>query len=354
VIGNRLNQGVKTDNRSPISPDGAGMRRALAILVILIVILLIAGVFSYRSSYQEPIDAVAKAEAELKIDLDSSMVPVGDIRLHVVQAGPADGPPLVLLHGYPEFWWGWRLLLPGLVKAGFRVIVPDQRGYNASDKPEGVEAYSREHQQQDILGLIETLGHESVNLAGHDMGAGVAWMIAIKHPEKVRKLIIFGVGHPLAYEEAKKTEAKQETVTWYRTFFQLPVIPEIVGRLGNWRLLVDNIRATGREGIFSDDEMDVYRYAWDRDNAMHYMLNWYRAFAASPNTIAGDGRVRMPTKIIWGYKDAYSESRLANLSASNCDKAEVVILPDAGHWLLHEEPSVITQMMVEFVNRKDG
>jgi pimeloyl-ACP methyl ester carboxylesterase len=329
------------------------MRRALRVLLILAAIALAAGYYSYRTSYQAPIDVVAKAETELKIDLESSMIPVDGIRLHVVQAGPVDGPPLVLLHGYPEFWWGWRLLLPGLAKAGFRVIVPDQRGYNASDKPEGIDAYSREHQVQDILGLIKALGYDDVNLAGHDMGAGVAWTLAITHPEKVRKLVIFGVGHPLAYEEAKKSEPKQETVSWYRTFFQLPVIPEIVGRLGNWDLLVKNVRATAREGTFSDEEMNVYRYAWDRDNAMHYMLNWYRAFAKYPYRVEGDAQVHPPTKIIWGYKEAYSESRLAQLSAGHCDKAQVVILPDAGHWLLHEEPIVITQMVVGFLKQKD-
>ncbi len=327
------------------------MRRVFRIILVLLMLAAIAGIYSYRTSFQTPVDAVAKAKAELNIGLESSMIGVDGVRLHVVQAGPADGPPLVLLHGYPEFWWGWRLILPDLTKAGFRVIVPDQRGFNASDKPEGVGAYRSEKRVQDILGLIKALGHDSVNLAGHDMGAAVAWTLAITHPEKVRKLIIFGVGHPLAYEDAKKSAPQQETVSWYRTFFQLPVIPEIVGRIGNWGLLVDNIRKTSRDGTFSDDEMNVYRYAWDRDNAMHYMLNWYRAFSQYPYKIEGDTQVHLPTKIIWGYKDAYSESRLAQLSANHCDNAQVEVLPDVGHWLLHEEPAVVAQMMVDFLKQ---
>lgn len=325
------------------------MRRAFGIgFLVLVVIVVVGGWVGYRSGSQTPIDIVARAESEIGIDLESSMIPVDGIRLHVIQAGPADGPPVVLLHGYPEFWWGWHKQIAGLAKAGFRVIVPDQRGYNASDKPEGIEAYRPDTRTQDIVALIKELGYDSVNLAGHDMGAGVAWRLAIDHPDQVRKLMIFDVGHPLAYVEASKTEPEEETISWYRTFFQLPVVPEYVGRLGNWSLLVKNMRETSREGTFGDEEMDVYRYAWDRDNAMHFMLNWYRAGAQYPSEIEGDGKVRAPTKVIWGKKDVFSESRLAQLSLKYCDQAEVIILPDAGHWLMHEEPAVITQLMINF------
>lgn len=325
------------------------MKRALGIgfLVFLILFGVVAWV-GYRSGDQATIDVVARAEAELGIELESSMVPANGIRLHVIQAGPADGPPVILLHGYPEFWWGWRKQLPGLAKAGFRVIVPDQRGYNASEKPPGVDAYRPDVRVQDIVSLIEELGYENVNLAGHDMGAGVAWWVAIEHPRLVRKLMVFDVGHPLAYIEASKTEPEQETISWYRTFFQLPVLPELVGRFGNWALLVKNMRETSRDGTFSDDEMDVYRYAWDRENAMHYMVNWYRAGFRHPLDVQGTGKVRAPTKIIWGKKDAFSEYRLAEMSVKHCEQGQVVILPDAGHWLLHEEPVVITQLMADF------
>lgn len=330
------------------------MRRLFGIgFLLLLVILVVVGWLGYRSGTQAPIDIVARAERQLGIDLESSMVPVNGIRLHVVQAGPADGPPLVLLHGYPEFWWAWHKQIAGLAKAGFRVIVPDQRGYNASDKPEGIEAYRHENRVQDILALIKELGYDSVNLAAHDMGAGVAWLLAIEHPQQVRKLMIFNVGHPLAYAEASKTAPQEETVSWYRTFFQLPVLPELVGRFGNWDLLVKNMRQTSREGTFDDDEMDVYRYAWDRDDAMHYMVNWYRAGYRYPYEIEGEGKVSVPTKVIWGAKDVFSESRLAQMSVKHCEQGQVIILPDAGHWLLHEEPVVITQLMADFFNKQD-
>lgn len=331
------------------------MRRALLIVLSLLVAFAAAGSWvASRSGNQTPIDVVAKAEADHRVDLESSMISVNGIHLHVVQAGPLEGPPVILLHGYPEFWWGWHNQIPELAKAGFRVIVPDQRGFNASDKPPGVEAYALDERVRDIVSLIESLGYESVYVAGHDMGAVVAWHLAIDHPDKVRKLVAISVGHPLAYEAASKEKSEQETVSWYRTFFQIPVIPELVGRLNNWGLLVDNIRKTSREGTFSDDEMNVYRYAWDRDDAMHSMINWYRAGYRYPSPVEGDGRVRMPTKIIWGKHEAFSEARVAQLSLEFCDSGALVVLPDAGHWLLHEEPMTSSRLIIDFFEQGGG
>ncbi len=325
------------------------MKRALSIgFPILLAIVVVLAWIGYRSGDQAPIDVVALAERELGIDLDSSMVAANGIRLHVIKAGRPDGPPLVLLHGYPEFWWGWRKEIPGLVNAGFRVIIPDGRGYNDSDKPEGVEAYRPEARAQDIISLVKELGYQNVNLAGHDMGAGTAWLVAIEHPELLRKLMVFSVGHPLAYAEAAQSKPEQETISWYRTFFQLPALPELVGRFGNWHLLVKNMRATSRQGTFSDDEMNVYRYAWDHDNAMHYMVNWYRAGYRYPPALENRSKVRPPTKIVWGQNDAFSEYRVAELSLKHCEQAEVTVIPDTSHWLLHEEPVVIAQMMSDF------
>jgi pimeloyl-ACP methyl ester carboxylesterase len=331
------------------------MRRAFAFLSLLLVAAAgIGGWLAYRSGDQAPIDIVAKAETELGIDLDSSMVPVSGVRLHVVQAGPPDGAPVILLHGYPEFWWAWHKQIPELAKAGFRVIVPDQRGYNASDKPAGVPPYQMQHRIRDVLNLMKALGHESVYLAGHDMGAAVAWYVAIEHPDAVRKLVVFNVGHPLAYQEAESSKPEQETISWYRTFFQIPLIPEIVAPMDNWGLLVKNMRATSRPGTFSDDEMNVYRYAWYRDNAMHSMINWYRASYRYPARADTPGRVKPPTKVIWGKLDAFSESRLAEMSVKYCSNAEAVVLPDVGHWLLHEEPLVTSRLMIDFFKKAAG
>jgi pimeloyl-ACP methyl ester carboxylesterase len=135
---------------------------------------------------------------------------------------------VVLLHGMPEFWWGWRHQLPGLVHAGFRVIVPDQRGYNDSEKPSGAASYQMAHLAEDVRSLVAALGYPSVYLAGHDWGGIVAFQLAIRHPDAVRKLVVFNAFHPLALEEAQAVPAPsaEPTIGWYRLMFH----PHRVGR----------------------------------------------------------------------------------------------------------------------------
>lgn len=321
----------------------------LAVVVAgLLVVVLAVGLLSGR---HDPIDVVAATARRDGIELDAQLIPTNGIRLHVVQAGPKDGPPVVLLHGYPEFWWGWNQQIAPLARAGFRVIVPDQRGYNASDKPDGIEAYRVEMLVDDILGLIRQLGYEKVHLAGHDWGGAIAWYLVLEHPEHFRKLVMFNSPHPLAWVDARQDATQEQTINWFRTFFQLPVVPEVTGRLGDWWLLRKNLRDTSHPGTFPDADMAYYTSAWDRDGAMgamHSMINWYRASFRYPHHVVGNGMVHLPTRIVWGMRDRFFDSRLARLSVKHCADAQLVEVHDAGHWLLHEEPQFTSRMMVEF------
>jgi pimeloyl-ACP methyl ester carboxylesterase len=328
------------------------MRRVLKgvlwTLAILAGLCAVLGITASLSGREQPIDVVAATESRLGIELDSQLIPTNGIRLHVVQAGPKDGPPVVLLHGYPEFWWGWNQQVARLARAGFRVIVPDQRGYNGSDKPKGIEAYRVETLVDDIVGLLHTLGYEKVYLAGHDWGGAIAWYLVIEHPEHFRKLVMFNAPHPLAWVDARQSAEKEDTINWFRTFFQLPVLPELVGRAGDWWLLTKNLRDTSRPGTFPPADMAYYKYAWDRDGAMSTMIDWYRASFRYPHHATGDATVHMPTRIVWGMKDRFFESRLGRFSVQHCTNATLVELPDAGHWLLHEEPEMTSRQMIEF------
>lgn len=140
----------------------------------LILFLVAVVVLGQLSGNQPRLDAVAVAEQVTGLELESEMVNVGKVNLHVVQAGPRDGPPVVLLHGFPEFWYAWRDVILPLVEQGYRVIVPDQRGYANSDKPRGVAAYHEDVLADDIAGLIHSLGHEDACVVAHDVGAWVA------------------------------------------------------------------------------------------------------------------------------------------------------------------------------------
>lgn len=307
------------------------------------------GLASYWSGRQTPIDIVAVVKQRDGVQLESTMVPANGIRLHVVQAGPKDGPPVVLLHGYPEFWFAWHKQIVRLAKAGFRVIAPDQRGYDASDKPRGIAAYQVEDMVGDILGLIQALGYERVDLAGHDWGGAIAWYLVIEHAEHFRRLVMFNAPHPLSFQDARRSEPQEKPINWFRTFFQIPVVPEVVGYANNWSLLTGNLRKTSRPGTFSDADFDLYRWAWFRDGASHSMVNWYRAAFQYPHKVEGDGLVHVPTRIVWGMQDRFFENRLARLSAAHCANAELIEVPEAGHWLLHEEPEMTSRKLIEFL-----
>jgi pimeloyl-ACP methyl ester carboxylesterase len=137
------------------------------------------------------------------MELEHDYVQTNEIRLHVVQAGPRSGIPIVFLHGFPEFWYGWKKQIPTLAEAGFRVIVPDQRGYNLSDKPKGIRNYRLDELVKDIVGLIDSLEYEKVNLVGHDWGAIVAWTLAYQHPKRLQRLSILNVPHPVVTISSK-------------------------------------------------------------------------------------------------------------------------------------------------------
>ena len=324
------------------------MRRLLRGLAITLLLLAGLAAWGWRSGDETPIDVVAEARTALGIPLEASLVETNGIRLHVVQAGPADGPPVLLLHGFPEFWWTWHAQLKALAQAGFRVIVPDLRGFGRSDKPPRIEDYRSEERQADIVGLLDALGHKSVYLAGHDFGGFVAWNLAIRHPERVRKLVVFNVAHPEVYRSPPPPEPGHETTNWFRTFFQLPWLPELALRSGDWYLLGRSLIESSRPGSFAEPALSYYKSAWAYENAMHTMLAWYRASFRYPADLPDDSRVRAPTRIVWGSLDRYNDPLLAAPSLPHCLDAKLVRFEDAGHWVLHEKPAQTSELLIQF------
>ena len=148
----------------------------------------------------------------------SQIVRTNNINLHVVTDGPESGSSVLLLHGFPEFHYGWRKQIPALAGAGFHVIVPDQRGYNLSDKPRGVYAYRVDTLVQDLLGLFDHFEIRQARLVGHDWGAMVAWAVAIHHPERLEKLAILNVPHPDVMTRFILTNPAQRRKSWYVFF----------------------------------------------------------------------------------------------------------------------------------------
>ncbi len=269
------------------------------------------------------------------------------IALHSVAAGPKDGRVVVLLHGFPEFWYGWRKQIEPLATAGFRVIVPDQRGYNLSSKPRDVASYALTELVSDVIAIADQLGQEKIFLAGHDWGAAVAWSTALLHPERIAKLAILNVPHPSVMRRFLNTRLRQMLRSWYILVFQIPWVPEKIFSAFNFYVGTRALLRSSRPGTLSPNDLAQHRAAWSQPGALTAMINWYRAAMRHPTAFA-ERTVRVPTRILWGERDKFLMSEMARESLRYCTNAELFSFPDATHWLQHEEPERVSQLMVEF------
>jgi len=277
---------------------------------------------------------------------------VNGVRLHVVQDGPDHGRLVLLLHGFPEFWYGWRHQIPALADRGFRVWAPDQRGYNLSEKPSGLDAYTRDQLAADAAGLIAASGRERAVVVGHDWGAAVAWRLAGKHPELVDRLVIINVPHPQVFRQHLRTNLGQLLRSWYVFAFQLPGLPEALARWKDWRPLTRALTRTSLPGTFSEEDLARYREAWSRPGAYPAMLNWYRAAVRRPSPPLEDPVIQPPTLVIWGSRDRFLDPALAEPSAGMCRDGRLEIFPEATHWVIHEQPDRVNRLILEHVTEE--
>jgi pimeloyl-ACP methyl ester carboxylesterase len=230
------------------------------------------------------------------------------IALNIVLAGPATGKPLVFLHGFPEFWFGWRRQIDHFVSCGYRVIIPDQRGYNLSDKPEGIANYSIDLLARDVVGVLDTVASSKAFVVGHDWGAAVTWYLAARYSDRVSRAAMLSVPHPRVLVKNLIINPAQLRRSWYMFFFQLPWLPEFIVRRRDWALLVRALRNTSPPGVFSESDLEQYKESWARKGALTAMLNWYRAALLRPSKLALDpkaSRVKVPALLILGKNDQF-------------------------------------------------
>jgi len=271
----------------------------------------------------------------------------GPVRLHAVAAGPLDGPLVILLHGFPEFWYSWRKQIGPLATAGFRVVAPDQRGYNVSTKPPRIADYAVTNLIADVIAIADQLGADKFDLAGHDWGAAVAWATALQCPQRLKKLLILNVPHPAAMLHTLRTNPRQMLRSWYMAFFQLPRIPESRLSADNFAMGIKSLVASSRPGTFTAEDLAQYRQAWSNPGTVTAMINWYRAFFRQRPQL-GNPQVHVPTRILWGQRDRFLLPEMAQDSLKYCDSAELTYFPDATHWLHHEEPEAVNAALLEF------
>ena len=287
---------------------------------------------------------------------------VNGVRLHYVEAGPADGELVVCLHGFPEFWYSWHHQIPALVDAGYRVVAPDMRGYNRSEKPHGTGAYRLEELTADIESLIHELGAECAHLVAHDWGGVVAWTTAYSYPDVVETLTVLNAPHPIKY--ARELSLEQVARSWYALYFQLPWLPERLFAARDFAAF-DRLFREGPvvPDAFTDEDIERYKTAFRQPGALTSALTYYRAAFRNPPTrqfagnipliggrLAGPiPRVRAPTLVLWGeHDDALSVSQIDGLE-EYVEKARVVRFPNASHWVQFDQPKRVNEQLLAFL-----
>lgn len=283
----------------------------------------------------------------------------GNLDIHVAEAGLRDAPLVLLLHGFPEFWLEWRDMFQPLVEAGFRVAAPDQRGYNLSAKPHGVAAYDLDALAGDMFRLADALEADRFSVVGHDWGAAVAWWMATPQadggrtpelaPARLDRLVTISAPHPAIWQHGMTTDPVQRRKSQYVRQLQIPVLPEVLIRVGGYKGLEAGFRTAGRPEAFAPEIMDSYHAAWRQPGALTGMLNWYRALLRRPLPMPTQGAIETPTLVLWGDQDAFVTPQLADQSAALCREVRVTHFPSATHWLPHDEPEAVADKIIAFL-----
>lgn len=274
---------------------------------------------------------------------------VNNVRLHYVEAGA--GPLVILLHGFPEFWYSWRHQITALAAAGYRVVAPDMRGYNLSEKPPRIRDYMIETLTDDVVGLIHHLGETRAAVAGHDWGGGVAWYVPMRHPEAVERLIVLNAPHPAAFARELRTPGQMRR-SWYMLFFQLPWLPEALFRARGSAVLERTLRSDPvRRGTFNDEDIRRYVRAFNQPGAPTATINYYRALARRDprEAMREPPTIDCPTLLIWGEQDRYLGVRLTEGLERWAPGIRVERIPDASHWVQVDAPDRVNDLMLGFL-----
>jgi len=304
--------------------------------------------------------------------LEHRLVRTNGVRLHCVVDG--EGPLVLLLHGFPEFWYSWRHQIAALAPR-FRVVAPDLRGYNESEKPAGVAAYAMPQLVADVEGLVHAFGEREAAIVGHDWGGAVAWSVAMERPAVTRKLAVLNCPHPAIMTRQLRANPRQMARSWYMFFFQIPWLPEFLLGLGHARVIGRAMRtSTVRPGALGDDDIQRLRDAAMHSGALKSALNYYRAAfrdrsnaaalppvlrrflygdeeLPAPRTALEDWpRIGAPTLLIWGEQDvALGKELTIGMEPLFGGPFEIRYVPDAGHFVHQEQPTLVSRWLEEFL-----
>ena len=282
---------------------------------------------------------------ELLEQIEERYIETNGIKLHTVLIG--EGEPIIMLHGFPDFWYGWKKIIIGL-KEEYKLIVPDTRGINLSDKPQGVENYKVRVLAEDIRGLVKALHLDKFILVGHDWGTAISFAYAELYPESLKKLIILNGPHPKMVHTSAGTSEEQKKASSYVEVFKRPDAVALFTK--------DDFRGLRASGVFrnkSDFDKDKYREAYSQPGALDCGFNYYRANDPKPGEISDDndwtGYINVPTMVIWGMKDPYLKSIVLNAMESYISNLKIVQSPEATHWVMDDDPELIISSIQNFI-----
>jgi pimeloyl-ACP methyl ester carboxylesterase len=287
-------------------------------------------------------------------------LPTG-VTLNVQTGGPRGGEAIVFLHGFPESHRTWREIAPVLAEDHF-VVVPDQRGFGASDKPADVEHYRADRIVEDLLALADHLELGRFTLVGHDWGGAVAWLAALRHPDRLKRLVIVNAPHPWVFQKSLIDDAHQRAASQYITAFRNPGMEQGLEAMGLETFYVKTFASHADISKVSDEERAAYLADWGAPGALTAMLNWYRASEVIVPAVGEKADapfwttlpfpvLKVPTLVVWAMRDtALLPIQLGGLY-DLIDDLKIVQVPDAGHFIPWEKPAPVIRAIDEFMQR---
>lgn len=270
---------------------------------------------------------------------------INGINLHYVTQG--EGPLMLMLHGFPEFWYSWRHQIPEFAK-DYKVVALDLRGYNESEKPPQQSAYVMSEFIKDVEGLIKGLDYERCVLVGHDWGGMIAWNFAYAHPEMLERLIVMNIPHPAKFAEGLRTP-QQLLRSWYVFFFQLPVLPELLIQTSDYQAIEFMLKGmTTNKNAFTPADIEAYKNAASRRGALTAMVNYYRNVFNSLEQETWS-ILQVPTLMIWGEEDQALGKELTYETEAYVNDFHIHYIPNCSHWVQQEQPELVNQYMRDFL-----
>ena len=273
------------------------------------------------------------------------------IRFHVATPeAQGSGALVILLHGFPEFWYSWRHQMPALSAAGYHVIAPDLRGYNDTEKP--ARGYDLLTLTSDVAEIIKSLRYTRAVIVGHDWGGVLAWTFAARFPEMTSKLVVMNAPHLAAYQREMRRNFAQWRKSWYVYFFQIPRLPEALLTSDHGRRIKQLLRRSAPATTFSEEDLARYAEAFCKPGVATAAINWYRAAARDRLTgarLPNEGRVSAPTLLIWGAQDPALDIGQTIGLERWAPKLTVRVLPEASHWVQQDAPALVNSYVLDFL-----